>query len=356
MERNPRVESTYLPGNSNTLNHVRTLGIFYAVCVVVCSLPFHARGELQYRADIFAVSPPDEAFVKTGASVTFKWKLPVTQKHFRHLLNVTFGRGTPDQPMEPLITVNFSPKGTNKSVHLVYNVSGRYRGRLRWAGRAGRVAFELRNVTSEDTGRYAMVAAAQTSRVLIVDNVGLVVNYPPRLRNPLSSMKQVRLPEGESVDILCDVKSCPRARVMWSRDGLVLQNQTRRHALSLRRVELSHTGIYECDAANELGSVRNKVLVIVTSCPEPASQPSHAASSTGHSPSTLISMVAPAAVFFVILAAYCFFKCSNRQQQQHPIQKSQSSYRISKSSSTTDEQTANLLGEWSQFTDRGEKI
>ena len=68
----------------------------------------------------------------------------------------------------------------------------------------------------------------------------------------------------------CVVHSSPRAVVVWTRDGVVLDNQmenilisqeANRHLLSLDLETRDMFGTYQCEASNELGSARSSVSV-----------------------------------------------------------------------------------------------
>ena len=68
----------------------------------------------------------------------------------------------------------------------------------------------------------------------------------------------------------CVVHSSPRALVVWTRDGVVLDNnmdnviisqEANRHLLSLDLETREMFGTYKCEASNELGSAHSSVLV-----------------------------------------------------------------------------------------------
>ncbi|KAK3749048.1 hypothetical protein QZH41_006922 [Actinostola sp. cb2023] len=89
---------------------------------------------------------------------------------------------------------------------------------------------------------------------------------PPKILKTTASMQQVRFPEGVSVHISCTVVSCPKARVTWFHDGHVIQNQTEKHDFTINEGRVADSGMYRCEARNELGTDEKQVLVIVTSC------------------------------------------------------------------------------------------
>ena len=68
----------------------------------------------------------------------------------------------------------------------------------------------------------------------------------------------------------CVVHSSPRASVVWTRDGVVLDNgmeniemrqESNRHFLSVSLESQEMFGTYKCQASNELGSGHSSVLV-----------------------------------------------------------------------------------------------
>ena len=68
----------------------------------------------------------------------------------------------------------------------------------------------------------------------------------------------------------CVVHSSPRAVVVWTRDGTVLDNEmdnilisqeANRHLISIDMKTREMFGTYKCEASNELGSAQSSVLV-----------------------------------------------------------------------------------------------
>ena len=75
---------------------------------------------------------------------------------------------------------------------------------------------------------------------------------------------------GLQEELQCIVHSSPRAMVVWTRDGLVLDNdmenvvmrqESNKHLLSLSMESKEMFGTYKCEASNELGSAHSSVLV-----------------------------------------------------------------------------------------------
>ena len=71
-------------------------------------------------------------------------------------------------------------------------------------------------------------------------------------------------------ELECVVHSSPRAVVVWTRDGVVLDTnmdnirisqEANRHLLSLNMANREMFGTYKCEASNELGSAHSTVLV-----------------------------------------------------------------------------------------------
>ena len=79
-------------------------------------------------------------------------------------------------------------------------------------------------------------------------------------------MAQVKVTEGQSVVIPCDVTGNPRPRISWTRDGKIVQNSTQNGALTIYSADEQMTGIYTCVAENKAGIDKYDVLLLVTSC------------------------------------------------------------------------------------------
>ena len=87
--------------------------------------------------------------------------------------------------------------------------------------------------------------------------------------NP-QSVSEVYSGLGLKEELECVVHSSPRAVVVWTRDGVVLDNnmdnirisqEANRHLLSLDLETQEMFGTYKCEASNELGSAHSSVLV-----------------------------------------------------------------------------------------------
>ena len=79
-------------------------------------------------------------------------------------------------------------------------------------------------------------------------------------------MAKVKVTEGQSVVIPCDVTGNPRPRISWTRDGNIVQNSTQDGALTIYSADEQMTGIYTCVAENKAGIDKYDVLLLVTSC------------------------------------------------------------------------------------------
>ena len=79
-------------------------------------------------------------------------------------------------------------------------------------------------------------------------------------------MAQVKVTEGQSVVIPCDVTGNPRPRISWTRDGKIVQNSTQDGALDIYSADEQMTGIYTCVAENKAGIDKYDVLLLVMSC------------------------------------------------------------------------------------------
>ncbi|XP_031574862.1 uncharacterized protein LOC116308549 [Actinia tenebrosa] len=294
-----------------------------------------------------------------GTSIDFTWRYTLTKQDKEHLDKINFGLCFKEKLKESLITVTKLVE--NNSTKFQFNVTEKYEKRLRWVGAEGKISFKLSNLTKEDTNSYIMVMSFGSTREPISDHVEFVVNYAPRILNKPPEMRQVRLPEGESVHISCTITSCPLAVVTWSKEGRVIQSQSKEHDLTIQKGRVIDSGVYTCEAKNKLGEDKMQVLVIVTSCKELKSDASKNTDPDqslhdANDPSTLFTMIAPAVVFFVIFLAYFAFKCPayrNRKKRNRALLNSKAT---STSLTNTDEQATSLLADWSNFSDRGEKV
>ena len=71
-------------------------------------------------------------------------------------------------------------------------------------------------------------------------------------------------------EIVCTVHSSPRAEVTWTKDGHTLENsspdfvfnqESNKHSLTLRKINMATFGKYSCEAKNEFGMDRSSVVV-----------------------------------------------------------------------------------------------
>ena len=90
---------------------------------------------------------------------------------------------------------------------------------------------------------------------------------PPRIKKSESrKLTQVKVSQGESVTMRCDVTGYPAPWIFWTRDGKTVHNATKNGALTINQAQEQMTGIYTCVAQNKVGVDTYDVLLLVTSC------------------------------------------------------------------------------------------
>ncbi|XP_035786556.1 nephrin-like isoform X3 [Anopheles albimanus] len=142
--------------------------------------------------------------------------------------------------------------------------------------------LHVKNALREDVGNFRCIAdnrvANPTSR-----DVLLIVKFAPEIdKSPV--MLRAAAGFGERARLPCRAQSAPRPKFYWSRSGQVLNvNQTAKFyvenkqidaltyesILVVERVAANDYGLYECIVRNELGNVKEKVRLDVTSPPDP---------------------------------------------------------------------------------------
>nr|XP_040233680.2 nephrin isoform X1 [Anopheles coluzzii]XP_049464367.1 nephrin isoform X1 [Anopheles coluzzii]XP_049464368.1 nephrin isoform X1 [Anopheles coluzzii] len=142
--------------------------------------------------------------------------------------------------------------------------------------------LHVKNARREDVGNFRCIAdnrvANPTSR-----DVLLIVKFAPEIdKSPV--MLRAAAGFGERARLPCRAQAAPRPKFYWSRSGQVLNvNQsakfyvehkqidalTYESILVVERVASNDYGLYECIARNELGNVKEKVRLDVTSPPDP---------------------------------------------------------------------------------------
>uniref|UniRef100_A0AAG5DPW8 Nephrin n=1 Tax=Anopheles atroparvus TaxID=41427 RepID=A0AAG5DPW8_ANOAO len=142
--------------------------------------------------------------------------------------------------------------------------------------------LHVKNARREDVGNFRCIAdnrvANPTSR-----DVLLIVKFAPEIdKSPV--MLRAAAGFGERARLPCRAQAAPRPKFYWSRSGQVLNvNQsakfyveykqidalTYESTLVVERVAANDYGQYECIARNELGNVKEKVRLDVTSPPDP---------------------------------------------------------------------------------------
>ncbi|KFB47304.1 AGAP010742-PA-like protein [Anopheles sinensis] len=142
--------------------------------------------------------------------------------------------------------------------------------------------LHVKNARREDVGNFRCIAdnrvANPTSR-----DVLLIVKFAPEIdKSPV--MLRAAAGFGERARLPCRAQAAPRPKFYWSRSGQVLNvNQsakfyveykqidalTYESTLVVERVASNDYGQYECIARNELGNVKEKVRLDVTSPPDP---------------------------------------------------------------------------------------
>jgi len=127
----------------------------------------------------------------------------------------------------------------------------------------GRLSFT--EVTRHHAGHYVCSADNGFGPTPVTAQIKLTVHHSPAVE-PLVS--EVYSGLGLEEELECVVHSSPRAVVLWSRDGQVLDNnmdnlvirqESNRHILSLSMQSQEMFGTYKCQASNELGSAHSSV-------------------------------------------------------------------------------------------------
>ena len=118
--------------------------------------------------------PPTNIEADVGTTVHLTWGYTLTPKDNEHFDQINFGLCLKEKLTESLITVTKFVE--DNSTKFEYNVTEKYKKRLRWVGVKGKISFELSNVTKKDANSYIMVMSFGSTREPISDHVELVVN------------------------------------------------------------------------------------------------------------------------------------------------------------------------------------
>lgn len=118
--------------------------------------------------------------------------------------------------------------------------------------------FEIHSVKSSDEGVYLCKARNEIGESKFVFNVA--VEYEPEI---YISEKIIHGPIGDNVEVKCEVKANPRARITWqfSNNSRVsnsnkhqIENHEKYSILRIRNVDLKDYDNYNCNAQNQLGT------------------------------------------------------------------------------------------------------
>lgn len=225
--------------------------------------------------------------------------------------------------------------------------------RVTWNGNKNAASFKLHSVSLLDDRLYGCKLDFEAFSVR--DSVRLIVVAPPQIKkNNGHKLTQVKVTQGQSIVIPCDVTGYPLPWIFWTQDGKTVQNSTKNSALTIRSAEQHMTGIYTCVAQNEYGVDTYDVLLVVTSCKLHSSGVGYNTQGNAvethvlapHPHTTLAPTFAVAFVLILIFGAYFFFQYAGARSQKFK------KYR----KMPEEEQARSLMGEWSSFSDNGDKI
>lgn len=123
-------------------------------------------------------------------------------------------------------------------------------------------------VTRHHAGHYLCSADNGFGPEPVTAQIKLTVHHTPAVEPQSVSEVYSGLELKEKLE--CVVHSSPRAVVVWTRDGAVLDNsmdnilisqEANRHLISIDMKTQEMFGTYKCEASNELGSAHSSVLV-----------------------------------------------------------------------------------------------
>lgn len=311
--------------------------LIWLFCTLV---PFVGVEGFQSR---FTSIPSKPTFTHSGDNVTFTWKYHLTHSDRAHFKLLLFGIWKNGDISTPLMTVSKNGSLTSYSNLVV------------WLGNKTVASFRLHKVSIEDDRVYG--CKLDFGAFAVLDSVRLTVIAAPRIKKSNShQLAQVKVSEGKSVVIPCDVTGNPEPRISWTRDGRILQNSSRASALTIKSAEEPMTGLYTCVAVNEVGIDKYDVLLLVRSCKhqlsgvtyrtQDESHKQHSDALSYHAQATIAPTLVVVFALFVIFGAYFFCRHTGARNK-----KPRKYYKMPQ-----DEQTRSLMGKWSSFSDSGEKI
>lgn len=291
----------------------------------------------------FTSAPSKPTVSRKGDNVTFTWGYHLSHASRSRFSRVVFGVWKNGDVATPLLTI------LNNGSSVFYSNG------IDWLGNRSTASFKLHHVSTADDRWYG--CKLDFGAFSLKDSVKLVVIASPQIKKTEThELAQVKVSEGQSIVIPCNVTGNPKPRIFWTRDGKIVQNNNRKAALTINSAEDHMTGIYTCVAENEAGIDKYDVLLLVTSCEHQSSGvayrtqgESHSEQNRGmlHPHTTLAPTLVVAFILFVIFGAYFFFryagaKSKNPSRKYHKMPQ--------------DDQARSLMGEWSSFNDSGEKI
>ncbi|CAB3251608.1 unnamed protein product [Arctia plantaginis] len=125
-------------------------------------------------------------------------------------------------------------------------------------------ALLLKNVTVDDEGKYTCNASNIVgSQSYTID---VIVEYLPTIKE--DGIKMIETKDSVEVTLPCNVDGLPTPTVRWLRNGTILHSSkniltTSDFSLKIRRIDVSDTGSYTCEAENHLGSTNKSIDVLV---------------------------------------------------------------------------------------------
>ncbi|XP_040183363.1 sialic acid-binding Ig-like lectin 10 [Rana temporaria] len=129
------------------------------------------------------------------------------------------------------------------------------------------LTYELRNITSNDAGRYQ--CSAQNNHWIRNRTIDIIVHYPPYINitikgNTTTEDTHITVLEGDSLVIECIVDSNPQANISWHDKDSLRFGPLNRELLpyELRNITSNDAGRYQCSAQNNHW-IRNRTIDII---------------------------------------------------------------------------------------------
>ncbi|KAK4337444.1 hypothetical protein RND71_043648 [Anisodus tanguticus] len=123
-------------------------------------------------------------------------------------------------------------------------------------------SIEIINANKEDEGTYTCQLA--TGQGTIIKHT-LKILYKPSITNTNDAINVI---EGNTIKLSCETDGQPEPAILWERSGIFPANFTKTSSFNYFKAEPDVSGIYTCNASNELGSVIKNFRINVEFSPE----------------------------------------------------------------------------------------